>query len=109
MTEDTVLFFGTFLFAVLSVIEKRGQSISGNEKKTFEQSSVSDKEDTKLGRNSEYDMTVFGFKSHSTDIDSPLLTGFGTAFGTVSGTAGMSNNSFFTTAGADKEIITKMD
>ena len=52
---------------------------------------------------------MFGFKSHRADISSASLTGFRTTFGTVSGTAGMSNNSFIAAVRTDKEIITKMD
>ena len=91
------------------LLTKRGQGISGNDKKTIKQSSVSDEEDTKLSRDGKDDMTMFRSKSHSTDISSPFLTGFGTTFGTISGIAGMSNNGFFATIRADKEIVTKMD
>nr|WP_027089349.1 hypothetical protein [Thomasclavelia saccharogumia] len=97
------------LSAIFAIVEKGGQSISGNDKKAIKQCSLLDKIEAQLSRDGKDDMVMFGFKSHRADISSMSLTGFRTTFGTVFGTAGMSNNSFFATVRTDKEIITKMD
>nr|WP_240474511.1 hypothetical protein [Thomasclavelia saccharogumia] len=106
---DRRYFFKMLLSAIFAIVEKGGQSISGNDKKAIKQCSLLDKIEAQLSRDGKDDMVMFGFKSHRADISSMSLTGFRTTFGTVFGTAGMSNNSFFATVRTDKEIITKMD
>ena len=107
MIEDTFLFSRRFRLRYFLLLKREARVFLATTKRLSSSGLFFDKVEAKLSRDGKDDMTMFGFKSHRADISSTSLTGFRTIFATVSGTAGMTNNSFFVTVRTDKEIIIK--
>ena len=55
---DRRYFFKLLLSAIFAIVEKGGQSISGNDKKTIKQCSLFDKIEAQLSRDGKDDMVM---------------------------------------------------